>query len=462
MPDRNPFRRTELANMKRENFSSRFGVLMAMAGSAIGLGNMWRFPYMVGEYGGAAFIIVYILCVFLLSLPILFAEFILGRRSQTNALGAFKKMAPGTPWKWVGGLTIIAPLIIVSYYSVIGGWSTEYFFKACTFGFTQYVTHDELETMFNDFVSSPWIPLFGHTAFLAVTALIVMRGVKGGIEKFGKIMMPVLFVVVVLIAVRSMTLEGAAEGIAYLFRPDFSKLDSEVCAAALGQSFFSLSLGCGTMLTYASYVSKSENIAGSSAAIAVSDLIFAMIAGCAIMPAVFAFGLSPQAGPGLVFKTLPFIFSQMPLGAFVAILFFLALLIAAFTSSISLFEVGVAYLVEERGMKRKTACAIVFFLTWGIGILCSLSFGPLSHIKIFGNTIFDFFDKLSANFLMTIGSFLVVVFTGWKMKKTDAFDEFTNGGTISVNARLFKPVWFIIRWIAPLAIIVIFLSNLFG
>ena len=447
--------------MKRENFSSRFGVLMAMAGSAIGLGNMWRFPYMVGEYGGAAFIIVYVLCVFLLSLPILFAEFILGRRSQTNALGAFKKMAPGTPWKWVGVLCILAPSIIVSYYSVIGGWSIEYFFKACTFGFTEYVTNEQLETMFNDFVSSTWIPLFGHTAFLLVTALIVMGGVKSGIERFGKVMMPILFVVVVLIAVRAMTLEGASEGIAYLFKPDFSKLNAEVFAAALGQSFFSLSLGCGTMLTYASYVSKQENIARASAAIAVSDLVFAIIAGCAIMPAVFAFGLSPQAGPGLVFNTLPFIFSKMPLGAFVAIFFFLALLIAAFTSSISLFEVGVAYLVEEKKIKRRTACLVAFLVAWGIGVLCSLSFGPLSDIKIFGNTIFDFFDKLSANFLMTIGSFLVVMFVGWKMKKSDVMDEFTNSGTLSGNARLFKPSWFIIRWIAPLVIIIIFFSNLF-
>lgn len=447
--------------MKRENFTSRFGVLMAMAGSAIGLGNMWRFPYMVGEYGGAAFILVYILCVFLLSLPILFCEFIIGRRSQTNAFGAFGKLAPGTGWKWVGLISLVAPLIIVSYYSVIGGWSMQYFFKACTFGFTDYVTHEELDSMFNDFVSSPLIPILGYTFFLLITALIVMGGVKGGIERFGKVMMPILFVVVVLIAVRAMTLEGSSEGIAYLFKPDFSKLTPEVCAAALGQSFFSLSLGCGTMLTYASYVNKSENIAKSSAAIAVSDLVFALIAGCAIMPAVFAFGLSPQSGPGLVFKTLPFIFSQMPLGALVGILFFLALVIAALTSSISLFEVGVAYLVEEKGLKRRTASLSVFLVTWIVGIFCSLSFGPLSEFKILGNTLFDFFDKLSANFLMTIGSFLVVLFAGWKMTKADVRDEFTNSGTIVGNVRIFNFIWFIIRWIAPLAIIAIFMSNLF-
>lgn len=448
--------------MQRENFGSRFGAIMAMAGSAIGLGNMWRFPYLVGEYGGAAFIFIYILFSFLLSLPILYCEFIIGRRSQKNAFGAFKELAPGTKWKWVGALSVIAPVIITSYYCVIGGWSVEYFFRSCTFSFTSNSDGMDLTNMFGSFISSTWAPLFGHTLFLLLTAVVVGKGIKGGIEKFGKIMMPVLFIVVILIAIRSMTLPGASEGISYLFKPDFSKIDGKVCAAALGQSFFSLSLGCGTMLTYASYVSRKENIASSGASTAVADLCFALIAGCAIMPAVFAFGLSPQSGPGLVFETLPLIFSQMPAGGIVAILFFLALLIAAVTSSISMFEVGVAYCVEERGMSRKWACVTIFMITWVLGILCSLSFGPLSDVKLFGNTIFNFFDKLSANYLMTIGSLLVVLFVGWKMKKADVEDEFTNGGTFPANRRLFKILWLIIRWIAPLAILVIFLSNLIG
>lgn len=432
-----------------------------MAGSAIGLGNLWRFPYMVGEYGGAAFIIVYILFVFLLSLPILFCEFIVGRRSQTNALGAFKKLAPGTPWKWVGALSVISPLIVVSYYSVIGGWSMEYFFKSCTLGFTDGVTDSELHNLFSSFISSIWPPIVGHTAFLLTTAFIVLGGVKKGIEKFGKVMMPLLFVVMIVIAVHSMTLEGASAGIAYLFKPDFSKINAEVCAAALGQSFFSLSLGCGTMLTYASYVSRKENLLRSSVSIAVSDLVFALIAGCAIMPAVFANGLSPQAGPGLVFETLPLIFSKMPLGGFVAILFFMSLLIAALTSSISLFEVGVAYLVEEKHISRKLSCALIFLVTWSVGLLCSLSFGPLSDFRILGNIIFDFFDKLTANYLMTIGGLLVVLFVGWKMKKTDVRDEFTNGGSIRTNSRMFGPVYAIIRYVAPIAVLTIFISNLF-
>lgn len=446
--------------MQRENFSGRFGVLVAMAGSAIGLGNLWRFPYMVGTNGGAAFIFVYILFVFLLSLPILFSEFIVGRRSQTNAFGAIRILAPGSHWKWVGVLSIVTPMIIVSYYSVIGGWSIEYFFKSCTFGFTEYVTNEELDNMFNAFISSRWAPLFGHTAFLALTAFVVMGGVKSGIERFGKVMMPILFVVVVLIAVRAMTLPGAVDGIRYLLKPDFSKIDAGVCAAALGQSFYSLSLGCGTMITYASYVKKTENIVSSGVSIAVFDLLFALIACCAIMPAVFAFGLSPQEGPSLVFKTLPFIFSKMPLGGIVAILFFFSLLVAALTSSISMFEVGVAYFVEEKKLSRLLSCVVVFLITWIIGVFCSLSFGPLSSLKILGNTIFDFFDKLSANWLMTLGSLFIVLFVGWKLSPSDIRDELTNGGQIASNNRLFPVILFFIRFIAPAAIAIIFLSNI--
>jgi NSS family neurotransmitter:Na+ symporter len=446
--------------MAREKFGSRFGVLMAMVGSAVGLGNMWRFPYMVGEYGGAAFIFVYILCVFFLCLPIFFAEFIIGRRSQANAFRAFEILAPGTPWKWVGLAAVTAPVVILSYYSVIGGWSIQYFFKSCTFGFTERVTQEYLDTMFAGFISSTWAPILGHTFFLIVTSLVILGGVKSGIERFGKVMMPLLYFIVLIIAVWTATLPGASEGLSFLFNPDFSKIDASVCAAALGQAFFSLSLGYGTMLTYASYVSKKEDIAKASTTIAFSDLLFSLIASCAIMPAVFAFGLNTQGGPGLVFQTLPYIFSQMPLGGLVAILFFLSLIVAALTSSISLFEVGVAYLSEEKKMSRKKAVGVLFVLIWPIGVLCSLSFGPLADVKIFGNTIFDFLDKLSANFLMTIGSLLVVLFVGWKMKKPDVLDEFTNGGTINRNAKLFRIVWPIIRYVAPLVILVIFLSNI--
>ena len=446
--------------MSRDSFGSRFGALVAMAGSAVGLGNLWRFPYLVGENGGAAFIIIYILLSFVICLPIFISEFVIGRRSQKNAFAAFRDLSGGSAWRWVGLFTIIVPLVVLSYYSVIGGWSVEYLLKSLTFSFTGEASQSVFHSMFTDFVSSTWAPLIAHTAFLLVTTLIVIVGIKDGIEKFSKVMMPLLFFMVVAIAIYSMTLPGASAGLDYLFNPDFSKITGKAIAAALGQAFFSLSLGFGTIMTYASYVSKKENIMFQSAATAVSDLMFAMIAGMAIMPAVFAFGLNPQSGPGLVFETLPFVFGQMPAGGVVAILFFLALLVAALTSSISMLEVAVAYLVEEKKFSRLWACVVLFAVCWVVGAVCSLSFGPLSDIKIGGGNIFDFFDNLSSNILMTLGSLLTVLFVGWRLKKADVYDEFTNGGTLSRNAKLFGVLWFLIRYVCPLAIAAIFISGL--
>ena len=447
--------------MKRDSFGSRFGALVAMAGSAVGLGNLWRFPYLVGENGGAAFIIVYVILSFVICLPIFVSEFVIGRRSQKNAYSAFRDLSGGSAWRWVGLFTIIVPLIVLSYYSVIGGWSIEYLLKSITFSFTGGESQSALSTMFSDFVSSAWGPLLVHTGFLLVTTLIVMVGIKDGIEKFSKVMMPMLFFIVIGIAIYSMTLPGAKAGLDYLFNPDFSKINGKAIAAALGQAFFSLSLGFGTIMTYASYVDKKENPLFQSVATASSDLLFALVAGMAIMPAVFAFGISPQTGPGLVFETLPYVFGQMPAGGFIAILFFLALLVAAVTSSISMLEVAVAYLVEEKKISRIWACVILFAICWVVGAVCSLSFGPLSHIKIDGGNIFDFFDNLSSNILMTLGSLLTVLFVGWRLKKTDVYDEFTNGGTLSTNSRIFGVLWFLIRYICPLAILIIFISGLF-
>lgn len=446
--------------MKRDSFGTRFGALVAMAGSAVGLGNLWRFPYLVGENGGAAFIIVYILMVFVLCLPIFISEFVIGRRSQKNAYSAFRDLSGGSAWKWVGMFTVAVPLIVLSYYSVIGGWSVDYLLKSLTFSFTGSDPQGTMSSMFSDFVSSTWAPITTHTLFMLATTLIVVIGIKDGIEKFSKVMMPLLFVMVLAIAVYSLMLPGAGKGVDYLFNPDFSKIDGKACAAALGQAFFSLSLGFGTIMTYASYVDKKENIMFQSTATAVSDLMFALIAGLAIMPAVFAFGLNPQSGPGLVFETLPYVFSQMPAGGIIAIVFFLALLVAALTSSISMLEVAVAYLVEEKGFTRIRACVVLFVVCWAVGSLCSLSFGPLSDVKIAGQSIFDFFDNLSSNILMTLGSLLTVLFVGWRLKKTDIYDEFTNGGTLSANAKIFGVLWFLIRYVCPLAIIFIFVSGL--
>ena len=449
---------------EREHFGSRFAVVMAMAGSAVGLGNIWRFPYMVGEHGGAAFIILYMLASFILVLPIFYAETIIGRRSRQGTFGAMEKLAPGTRWKWLGLLTVFSPIIILSYYSVVGGWSVEYLFKACAFDFTG-VPDEGIQGFFGRFISSTWEPILAHTAFMALVAGIVLAGVKKGIEGFTKVTMPLLFVLIVAIAVYSVTLPGAGKGVAYLLKPDFSKIDAHAAAAAMGQAFFSLSLGVGTILTYASYMRKNENIFLSGMGTAVSDLLFAIIAGFAVMPAVFAAGIAPGAGPGLVFDTLPFIFNKMGasvpwLSAVIAIVFFVTILVAALTSAISMMEVGVAYLTEEKGMKRRTAVAIITAFAWTVGVLCSLSFGPLADVKLLGNSLFDFLDKLCSDWLLPAGGLLFTLFVGWKMSRADVFDEFTNGGKLRTSARLFGIVWFLLRYVAPIGIAVVFLTNL--
>ena len=444
----------------REHFGSVTTAVMAMAGSAIGLGNIWRFPYMAGQNGGAAFIIVYLLSAVFLSLPILLSETILGRSTHQGTFGTMETLAPGTRWKWLGFLTVISPLIILSYYSVVGGWSIEYLMKAAGSGFD-----GEESSLFGDFIVRPWAPLICHTLFLLLTALIVSAGIKSGIELFNRISLPVLFVLIVVIMVYSLSLPGSAEGVRYLLKPDFGKITPSVVASAMGQSFFSLSLGVGTILTYSSYMKKQENLFGSGLGTAVFDLLFALIAGFAIMPAVFAAGIEPGAGPGLIFETLPYIFGHMGAAApwlsrVVSILFFLTIVIAALTSSISMCEVGVTYLVEERGMRRGRATALVFGGTWLLGALCSLSFGPLDGVRIFGKSIFDFCDYLTSNYLMTFGSLLFVLFVGWKMSRKAVWEEFTNGGALRANSRLFGFVYFLIRYVAPLVILTIFVTNL--
>ena len=317
---------------------------------------------------------------------------------------------------------------------------------------------------FERFISRTWAPLGFHLAFLAVTVAIVALGVKSGIEKFSKICLPVLFALVVLIAVYSLTLPGAQKGVAYLFKPDFSKVTIGTCLDALGQSFYSLSLGMGIIITYSSYVSKKENLMASGVGTAVSDMLFAVLAGVAIMPAVFAAGIEPGSGPGLIFDTLPYIFARMGLempwlSSVAAILFFLTILFAALTSSISLIEVGVAYLTEERGFKRGWACVFLFVITGVLGGLCSLSFGPLADVKVFGMGLFDLFDTLASNVLLTVGGLLVVLFVGWKMSRADVFDELTNGGTKRRNVRLFNFFYFLIRYVAPVGVAILILFD---
>ncbi len=444
--------------MKRDNFGSSFGVLVAMAGSAVGLGNLWRFPYLVGTNGGAAFIIIYLAIVFVLALPIMYSEFVVGRRAQSNVYGAFKRLAPGSKWGIIGVLAIVCCIMVLAFYGVVGGWTVDYMVKALMFKFTSDTA--ALDGMFAETVTSPWQPLVFMLVFVGLSGLILLAGVKEGIEKYSKILMPLLFLTVVIIAVRSVTLPGAGAGLDFLFKPDFSKVTSQTFLDALGQAFFSLSVGFGIIFTYASYVSKKENVVKMSAQAAIADTLFAIIAGVAIMPAVFAFGISPGQGPGLVFVTLPYVFAQIPLGSVLAILFFFVLFVAAITSSISLMEVVVAYVIEEFNISRRMAVVATTCVVLFLGIFSSLSQGVLSDIKIFGNNIFDLFDKTSANILMPVGALLIVLFAGWKMGKSDFVDEITSGGAHKISPWYLKVIIFSIKYVAPIVILTIMVRSL--
>ena len=448
---------------KRENFGGRMAVIMAFAGSAIGLGNIWRFPYLVGQNGGAAFILIYIVFSLALSLPIFLAESAIGRSSQANCLAAVGFLVPGKAGKLLGALLVFTPLWLVSYYSVVGGWSLDYFIQACHLDFIR-VTPDQVNGGFERFIANPWVPLLFHLLFLGITLLVVAFGVKKGIERFCKWSIPALFFIIVAIAIYSLTLPGAFKGVEYLITPDFSKVTAHTFIDALGQSFFSLSLGTGIIITYSSYVKKEENLMVSGAGTAISDLLFALLAGFAILPAVFSAGIEPGAGPTLLFDTLPYIFSNLAqhapiISAVASILFFLAIFLAALTSSISLIEVGAAYFTENRGMKRGWACALLFVLCGAFGALCSLSFGPLSHVKILGLNIFDFADSAASNVFMVLGCILSVILAGWVMPRKVLFQELTNSGTLRLNSRLFKPVLFVLRYVAPIGILVLILST---
>ncbi|MBQ1218385.1 MAG: sodium-dependent transporter [Bacteroidales bacterium] len=443
----------------RDGFASSFGVLVAMAGSAVGLGNLWRFPYLVGTNGGAAFIVIYLAIVFLLAIPIMYAEFVIGRRAQTDVFGAFKKLAPGSKWGIIGIISIVCCTIILGFYVVVGGWTIDYMVKACMQQFSS--ANADFTQMFASSVQSSYSPLIYMLVFTLLSGGVLLAGVKDGIEKYSKILMPALFIIVVILAIRSVTLPNSGAGVEFMFKPDFSKVTTDTFLDALGQAFFSLSVGFGIIFTYASYVNRKESIIKMSAQTAIADTLFAILAGVAIMPAVFAFGLEPGQGPGLLFVTIPYIFSQLPLGSVLAVLFFFVLFVAAITSSISLLEVVVAYLIEEFKLKRRNAVITVVLVVTLIGVFCSLSQGVLSDVKIFGLNIFDLLDYTSANILIPLGAMLIVLFAGWRMSKADFIDEITSGGERKVKSWYLTVILMSIKYLAPVVIGVIMVRGLF-
>ncbi|MBS4014607.1 MAG: sodium-dependent transporter [Bacteroidetes bacterium] len=444
-------------NAKRDGFSSKFGILCAAAGSAIGLGNIWRFPYVVGDNGGGAFLLVYLGFILLLGIPVMMSEFVIGRRGQKNAYGSFKKLSKGKFWPWIGIMGILAAFTILAFYSTIAGWTLEYVYLALTNSF-KGLGSEEIGAIFETFHTSDFMPLLWQVVFMIMTAWIIIAGVKKGIEKYTKILMPFLFLLLLIILIRSLTLPDASKGLEFLFKPDFSKLTTKSFLEALGQAFFSLSIGMGTLITYGSYVDKKNNLGRISFEVSVADTLIAIMAGIAIFPAVFSFGMNPAEGPGLIFNVLPNIFQQMTGGYIFALMFFVLLTIAALTSSISILEVVVAYMVEELNLPRRRSTIIAALAATIVGVFCTLSFGALKNVEIFNKTIFDSLDFTASNILLPLGGLFIVVFTGWFLGLKNVKDELTNGGIIKV--RLFIVFVFIIRFIAPVAIVIVFLNSI--
>lgn len=451
--------------MERENFGSKLGVVLAAAGSAVGLGNIWRFPVETGQNGGAAFIIVYILCIVLLGLPIMMSEFLIGRSTHSNTAGAYRKLAPGTQWKWVGRLGVLSGFVILSYYAVVAGWTAEYTVLAASNYFEGKTTAD-FPRIFSELSANPWICTLWMLAFMVLTHIVVVRGVKSGIEKFSKVMMPALFVIILILVVCSVLQPGASKGVEFLLKPDFSKVDGSVILSAMGQAFFSLSLGLGCLCTYASYFGKDTNLAKTALNVSVIDTLVAIMAGFIIFPAVFSAGYelnSNDVGPSLIFITLPNVFQQafgaVPMLAYVfAVMFYFLLVVAALTSTISMHEVVTAYVSEEFSMKRRKAAWIVTIACSVVGVFCALSFGPLNGVRLFDMTLFDFFDYVSSNIFLPVGGMFIAIFTGWYLNRKFVKDEITNGGT--VRAPYFKALIFVLRFVAPIAIGLILLNQL--
>ena len=439
----------------REHWTGRFGFIMATAGSAVGLGNVWKFPYEAGQNGGGAFLLLYLFFIALFGLSLVIAELLLGRTTQRNPVGAFRALGGGA-WPLVGGVGVLAGFVILSFYIVVAGWTLAYlgFMISGDLGADPAV----LGERFGAFVGSPLAPIGWAALFMLLSVAVVIGGVKGGIEKASRILMPALFVLLLLLVLRSISLPGAEAGLAYYLQPDWSRVTMETVSSAIGQAFFSLSLGMGALITYGSYLQRDANIAGSATIIVGLDTLVALLAGLMILPAVFAFGFDPSAGPGLTFITLPAVFAQMPAGQWFGIAFFALLAVAALTSAISLLETVVCYFTDETRLGRKGATAVVAAIAFAMGVPVSLSLGVWSGITVPGTSlgIFDFLDFTASNLMLPLGGLLTAVFVGWRWSQPAA--EALRGA--GMPAALL-PVWIaVLRYIAPLGIAVILFGAL--
>ncbi|MCF0192348.1 MAG: sodium-dependent transporter [Prevotella sp.] len=448
--------------MARSNFGSKLGVVLATAGSAVGLGNIWRFPTMTGENGGAAFILVYLVFVFLLGVPAMLAEFSVGRKAHTNAPRAFRMVGGRTPFAAIGYVGALGSMIIFGFYSVIAGWCMHYLYASLLSSI--HGTPEDIVQYFQTFSSNAWQPLLWTAIFMLLTHLVIWGGVNKGIERCSKAMMPLLFIILIIIVIASLCVPDAYTGIEFLFKPDFGKVNASTLLSAMGQAFFTLSLGVACLATYASYFDENVNMTKSAVQIALIDTVIAILAGLMIFPAAFSVGVQPDAGPSLIFITLPNVFQSafafFPGASYViSILFYGLLVLAALTSTISMHEIGTAFLNEEFNISRGRAATIVTVSCFSVAVLSSLSLGVLSDIKVFGMGFLDFFDFFTGQIIMPVCGLLTCILVGWYMPKTEVYAELTNKGTVSTT--IFKLIFFAIRYICPIGITVIFL-NLFG
>ncbi|MUV07501.1 sodium-dependent transporter [Planococcaceae bacterium Storch 2/2-2] len=437
----------------RDQFASKIGFVLAAAGSAVGLGAIWKFPYMAGDNGGSVFILLYIACIFLISMPVLIAEFMIGRRGQKDAVTSFKEQAPGKPWYLVGYMGMIMASLILSFYSVVGGWILSYLSRSLVFQASPG-EGETFETMFGSIITSPWEMILAQGAFILITILIVQAGVKSGIERASKIMMPALFIFFIILVVRSLTLDGAMEGVRFMFVPDWSHLTWETVLLALGQAFFTLSVGVSVMITYASYLGKTEKIGSAGVNVAVMNIIISLLAGLVIFPAVFALGYTPDQGPGLAFIIIPAVFEQLPLGGFFLIVFFVLLLFATLTSSISMLEIVVSIAIGDRRASRVRIAWIGGLLIFIAGIPSALSFGIWSDFTIFGKSFFDAVDFLTNNIGMPIGAFFIALFAGYYYTTDISKRE------LDTSPFLYYTWLTLIRVVSPIAIVIIFVRGI--
>ncbi|MFJ7994099.1 sodium-dependent transporter [Peribacillus frigoritolerans] len=441
---------------KQDQWTSKLGFILAAAGSAIGLGAIWKLPYMTGENGGGVFFLLFIIFTLLIGAPILIAEFTIGRNAQKDAISAYKHIAPGKPWALIGYGGVVASIILLSFFSVVGGWIISYLARSFT-GSLSNLTQEEYGNFFNTIISNPYETVIAQLLFMVFTIWVVQGGVSKGIEKANKYMMPSLFILFIILLIRSLTLDGAMEGVKFFLKPDFSALTGETILLALGQSFFALSVGVSVMVTYASYLSKKEDITKSAFSVVGLNIFISLLAGLVIFPAVFALGFSPSSGPGLVFVVLPAVFNEMALGGIFMLIFFILLLFATLTTAFSILEIVVAAMIKGDSAKRKKASWIAGITVFLIGIPSALSFGVLSDVKIFNLSIFDFADYLTSNIALPVGALFISLFIGYQMKRVEVQKEFETGA--DPGQSLFKLWYFLIRYIVPIMIILVFLKS---